>query len=58
MAKNLEQIVLSFLSTEKLLAFDIWELKKKLRLIMLISLRLTTRYIYNIAILFVILCYI
>lgn len=29
MAKNLEQIALSFLSTEKLLAFDIWELKKK-----------------------------
>lgn len=29
MAKNLEQIALSFLSTEKLLAFDIRELKKK-----------------------------
>lgn len=29
MAKNLEQIALSFLSTEKLLAFDIWELEKK-----------------------------
>lgn len=29
MAKNLEQIALSFLSTEKLLAFEIWELKKK-----------------------------
>lgn len=28
MAKNLEQIALSFLSTEKLLAFDIWELEK------------------------------
>lgn len=57
MAKNLEQIALSFLSTEKLLAFDIWELKKNLRL-MLISFRLTMQYIYNIAILFGILCYI
>lgn len=57
MAKNLEQIALSFLSTEKLLAFDIWELKKNQRL-MLISFRLTMQYIYNIAILFGILCYI